>query len=116
MKVTVNKKEYDLDDINITGNASEERETNINISADDKYASIYTSDNVYLTKFKKNIMANPKEWKITDIYYIRESICGVRLRAPKSLMSFRSKTMTRELTDEQREVMRTRLKKIKTKE
>ena len=92
MKITVKDKEYDLNEINITKTKACESETSINIMKDEPNASIYTSDNVYLTKIKRAIIANPEEWKITNIIWrIDGSISGIMATAPKKYISLRSK-------------------------
>ena len=92
MVITVNDKEYELDDINITGNSSEEQEITITSVKADGLMHIYTSDNSYLTKAKKCIRVNPEEWKITNIVFRKDgSISGVMITAPKKYLTFRKK-------------------------
>lgn len=103
--------EYELDDLHITGNSAEEREVTVTASADEDVIHIYTSDDTYLTKFKKLMAANPK-WKIVMVTRKSDgSIPGVMLEAPKNCLSFRA-GLEREYTEEQRAAMRDRLRNI----
>lgn len=119
MKITVKEKErgedrtveYELDELHITGNSAEEREVTVTASADEDVIHIYTSDDSYLTKFKKLMSANPK-WKIIRVTHNSDgSVPGVMLEAPKNCLSFRA-GLEREYTDEQRAAMRDRLRNI----
>ena len=103
--------EYDLEELTITGNASDESEVCVTALKSEDVASIYTSDNVYLTKFKKLIEANPDVWKITKIVERPDgTISGVMLQAPKKCLSFRSgKETERSLSEDQKTELRERL-------
>ena len=114
MKIKVKGKEYVVEDMTITGNSVDERETDIILMSDEKKARIYTSDGVYFNKFKKNILANPENWKIINVDIFEGNIRGVTLEAPKSLVSFRKKSLARELSDEQREVAAQRMRELRS--
>lgn len=112
---TVKGKIYDSEDLIIRGVAIEEQEIVINSVRDQDYIDVYTSDNMYLTKLKKLVAANPKEWKLFDVYEGRDGINGVRFRAPKNLLSFRGKAVERDLTEEQKQAIADRLKEARQK-
>lgn len=88
--ITKELKEYDLDELIITGNASDESEVTVSALKTENFANIYTSDNSYLTKFKRLIEANPDAWKITQVVERSDgTVSGVMLQAPKRCLSFR---------------------------
>lgn len=104
-------KEYDLETLTITGNTADESETTIILGKTEADADIYTSDNCYLTKFKKLIEANPDKWRIHTVVERRDgTISGVMVKSPKKSVSFRSgKDVVREYTDEQMAMLKERL-------
>lgn len=105
-------KEYDLEELTITGNASDESEVCITALRSEEIAEIYTSDNVYLTKFKKLIEANPDTWKIVQVVERSDgTVSGVMIQAPKKCLSFRASEKTgRIMTDEQKAAAAERLR------
>ena len=97
-------KEYDLEELTISGNLIDESEVCVTALKSEDVAEVYTSDNVYLTKFKKLVEANPDAWKITQIVERSDgTISGVMLQAPKKFISFRaSERVGRVMTDEEK--------------
>lgn len=94
-------KEYELEDLQITGVSTDEKEITVQASADADKMYIFTSDNVWLTKIKKKVLANPKDWKITNIEHAPDGqICGVFVEAPKDLLSLRTQKTERGPYDE----------------
>lgn len=110
-------KEYDLEELIISGNPSDESEVCVTALKSEDVAEIYTSDNVYLTKFKKLVEANPDAWKIVNIVERSDgTISGVMLRAPKRCLSFRAgKEIERVYTEEQKNALTERLKNMRNK-
>ena len=110
-------KEYDLEELTISGNASEESEVCVTALKSEDVAEVYTSDNVYLTKFKKLIEANPDVWKITQVVERSDgTVSGVMLRVPKRCLSFRAgKEVERVYTEEQKNALTERLKNMRNK-
>ena len=104
-------KEYDLEELTISGNASDESEVCVTALKSEDVADVYTSDNVYLTKFKKLVEANPDAWKITKVVERPDgTISGVMLQAPKKCLSFRAgKEAERSLSEDQKTELRERL-------
>ena len=116
MKITAHNqhkilKEYDLEDLTISGNASDESEVCVTALKSEDVADVYTSDNVYLTKFKKLVEANPDAWKITQVVERSDgTISGVMLQIPKKCLSFRAgKESERVYTEEQKTELKERL-------
>ena len=89
MKITVQQKEYELDNLVVRNTPIEEQELTITAMRDEDFFEAYTSDNTYLTKLKKMVAANPKDWQITNIYESYGEITGVKFKAPKRALSFR---------------------------
>lgn len=79
----------------------EERETLINLNACDDMASIYTSDNVFLTKMKKAFAENPNDFKCYEMWRGKDGVTGYKFICPKELISVRKKRNT--LSDEDKE-------------
>lgn len=115
--ITKQPKEYDLDQLNITGNSAEETEVCVTAVKPESNAVIYTSDNTYLTKFKKLITSNPKSWKITQVVERADgTISGVMLQAPKKCLSFRAVEKTgRVMTDAEKAMAAERLRAIRSR-
>lgn len=116
MQIIVKEKEYKLEDLIITGNPADEREVNINILKTDETMSIYTSDNVYLTKIKNLIKSNPNKWRITNIVHRKDgTVSGVMAEAPKKALSFRATADNngKELSEEQKEARREILQAVR---
>lgn len=67
-----------------------EAETTISIMRTEDIAVIYTSDNTALTKLKKKILANPRDWKITRLYKTAAGeVSGYEITCPKKFISYR---------------------------
>ena len=93
--------------------ATEEQETVIHISRNSDTAKIWTSDSTAMTRLDKNVQKNPEEWKLEKVERFTDgSISGKWYCCPKRLISYRAKTATRELTEEQRKEIGERLNKI----
>lgn len=110
-------KEYDLEELTISGNSSDESEVCVTALKSEGFADVYTSDNIYLTKFKKLIEANPDAWKITQVLGRSDgTVSGVMLRVPKKCLSFRAgKEVERVYTEEQKNELAERLKNMRNK-
>ena len=116
MKITIKGKEYVVEDLVIRGVDVDEQELIVNAMRDEDFLTVYTSDNIYLTKLKKLAVANPKEWEIVQIVEAKGNILGVKFKAPKKLLSFRTATVERTMTDEQRAAAAERLKAVRDKD
>lgn len=109
-----------LEEMSLFGVATDESETIIISRKDSPEATITTSDSTMFTKIRRNILADPehKDWKVqsfTRTTTDKNPLHFVELivTCPKKLVSLRSKTSTRELTEEQKEAMRERMSKMR---
>ena len=109
-----------LEEMSLFGVATDESETIIITRKDSPEATITTSDSTMFTKIRRNILADPehKDWKVqsfTRTTADKDPLHFVELivTCPKKLVSLRSKTATRELTEEQKEAMRERMSKMR---
>ncbi len=87
----------------------EEQETVINYGRTDDYLTLWTSDQTVMTKIDKL-----KAWELVKTETSDGKIYAKEYRAPKKLLSFRSKTKTRELTEEQRQVLSERMERARS--
>lgn len=96
----------------------EEQETTINIMRDSELASIYTSDTTMINKLDKLAKSTScPDWKLIKEEYDKDgNLVGKRHEVKKRLISFRSDTQTREMTEEQRKATAERLRKWREKE
>ncbi len=82
-----------------------EQETHVYYMRDGQEANIYSSDTTQITRLDKLCRESPDMWQM-----IEESPTGKRyICKDKTLISFRRKKISRELTEEQREAAATRL-------
>ena len=90
----------------------EERETVINFGRLDKTASVYTSDETVMTKLDKFVKQDTG-WKFKCQETCQGDIVSKTYECPVEFISFRSKKVTIELTEEQRQERSERLRKIR---
>lgn len=84
----------------------EEQETHINFNRGDERAVIYTSDTTMMTKLDKLVRAENTEWKLEEVAKLPGGeLIGKTYSCPVSFISFRSKRVTRQYTEEQRKAM-----------
>ena len=93
----------------------EEAETTITTNRVDDYITIYSSDNVMITKIAKAALNNPKEWLCWEAG--RDSnnrVRGYFFKAPKKSLCFRcGSRKERVFTEEQKEAAKLRLVGVK---
>ena len=89
----------------------EERETVINFGRLDKTASVYTSVETVMTKLDKFVKQDTG-WKLKDSDTCQGDLVSKTYECPVEFISFRSKKVTRELTEEQRARMAERARQI----
>lgn len=109
-----------IEEMSLFGVTSDESETIIITRRDSPEATITTSDSTMFTKIRRNIIADPehKDWKVQAVTRASSDknqfhFIEIQVTCPKKLISLRSKTSTRELTDEQKEAMRERMSKMR---
>ena len=83
----------------------EEQEVCINAMRDEEFATAYCSDRTWITKMDKLVKKSPNLFEV-----IAETDYGKTYRFPKRLISIRSSIVTREMTDEQKQLAADRLK------
>lgn len=81
----------------------EEQETHINFMRGDDRAVIYTSDTTIMTKLNKLVELDGTEWKLESESRLSSGeLIGKTYSCPVSFITFRSKRIERNYTDEQR--------------
>lgn len=94
----------------------EEQETHINFSRNDERAIIYTSDTTTMTKLNKLIAMHDTEWKLESESKTKTGeVIGRTYSCPVQFISFRSKRIIRQYTDEQKRIVTDRLYKTRFK-
>lgn len=83
----------------------EEQEVCINAMRDEDFATAYCSDRTWITKMDKLVEKSPNLFEV-----ITETDYGKTYRFPKRLISIRSSIVTREMTDEQKQLAADRLR------
>ena len=93
-----------------------EQETVVNFERNTDKATVYTSDATMLTKLHKLMEKSPKEWRLIDKGRVNGDVVSETFECPKRLISFRTSTASRVMTEEQREAAAERLKKAREKQ
>ena len=88
----------------------EEQEVCINAMRDEDFATAYCSDRTWITKMDKLVEKSPDLFEV-----IAETDYGKTYKFPKRLISIRSSIVTREMTDEQKQLAAERLKNARDK-
>ena len=83
----------------------EEQEVCINAMRDEDFAKVYCSDRTWITKMDKLVEKSPNLFEV-----IAETDYGKTYKFPKRLISIRSSIVTREMTDEQKQLAADRLR------
>jgi len=90
----------------------EERETWIYLEPGDDRAKVYTSDYQYMNKFDK-LVSSSEDWICDKVEKCEGDVVSKTYYCPKEFISFRSKKVSRTMTDEQREAAAERLRKMR---
>ena len=83
----------------------EEQELCINATRDEDFATAYCSDRTWITKFDKLVEKSPNLFEV-----VAETENGKTYKFPKRLISIRSSIVSREMTEEQKQLAAERLK------
>ena len=83
----------------------EEQEVCINAMRDEDFATVYCSDRTWITKMDKLVEKSPSLFEV-----IAETDYGKTYKFPKRLVSIRSSIVSREMTDEQKQLAADRLR------
>lgn len=89
----------------------DEQETTINFSRIGDSATICTSDTTEKTKLNRLVERQPEYWSVVN----DDGIFATYRCQPKSLISYRSKPVKRNLSDEDRQILADRLAQGRTK-
>lgn len=89
-----------------------EQETHIHWMRSDSYAEVFTTDKTTMTKLDRLCEESPENYKLQEVGTLKGVAVSKTYRiSDKKLVSFRSRKITRELTDEQRQELADRLRK-----
>ena len=83
----------------------EEQELHISSARDEEFATAYCSDTTWITRFDKLVKKSPELFKV-----VSETEFGKTYEFPKRLISIRSSIVTREMSEEQKQLAAERLK------
>lgn len=90
-----------------------EQETHIHWMRTDSYAEVYTTDKTTMTKLDRLCEESPENYKLQEVGTLKGVAVSKTYRiSDKKLVSFRSRKITRELTEEQRQIASERMKAI----
>lgn len=94
------------------GLSIEEQETHVSFNRSADKAIVYTSDTTTMTKLDKLVSAAETEWKLESVSRLHGGeIVGKTYSCPKSFISFRTKKVSRELSEDQRRELSERMKR-----
>lgn len=106
-----------LNNLSLSGNIIAEQETTISIQRDSDLAYIETTDPTMFTKLRKKVNENPEEWTLTDVTVPvggnPNIITSAVFTCPKKYVSFRTKTVSREMSEEERRLAAERFRNIR---
>jgi hypothetical protein len=104
-------KEVKIDELEtIRTRIKDEMETTISFTRDDVVATIYTSDNVTMTKLKRAASKNPDQWTFYEMGRDQSgAVTGYKVKCPRKSISIVSGTGPT-LTEEQRKTMAERMR------
>ncbi len=88
----------------------EEQEVCINAMRDEDFATAYCSDRTWMTKFDKLVEKSPDLFEV-----VAETDYGKTYKFPKRLISIRSSIVTREMTEEQKQLAAERMRNLRSK-
>lgn len=93
-----------------------EQETTISFGRTDDLADIWTNDKTMMTKLDKLCETSPDFYKCIDVGRTREKeIMCKRYKVDKSMLSFRTRKIQRELTEEQKKEFAERMRTHNTR-
>ena len=97
-----------------------EQETTINFSRTGSGLDIWTSDTTMMTRLDHLCETAPEKYKCVETRHFKLDPANIASKryvvSDKSLLSFRSKKVERELTEEQREELRERMRALSAKQ
>ncbi len=87
-----------------------EQETQINFNAAEETAELYTADPVMIRKMNKIVEENPAQFKSEVHSRYKGEVYAMNYIFPKKFVVIRTKDIVRNVSDEQRQKSRERLK------
>lgn len=115
---TIKFYETNIDKLALVGTPPSEQETIVTFERGSDRAIIETTDPTVFTKLKKRLMSKENDdWRLESVSRPSEAaafrISSVCFSCPKKFVSFKFKSSSKTLTDEQRKVASERLKKAR---
>ena len=115
---TIKFYETNIDKLALVGTPPSEQETIVTFERESDRAIIETTDPTVFTKLKKRLMSEENDdWRLESVSRPSEAaafrISSVCFSCPKKFVSFKFKSSSKTLTDEQRKVMSERLKRAR---
>lgn len=90
-----------------------EQETIVRFYRDEDRATVYTSDITMMNKLDK-MVATSGDWYLVGSHNFKDgTIADKTYECPKGFISFRSKAISREMTDEQKAAFAERMKSLR---
>ena len=87
-----------------------EQEVIINFNAEDDETSLYTANPVWIRKMDKLLEQNPEQFRLGKIEHVKGEIVSKEYFFPKQLITIRSGSKKRTLSDDQKLELAERLK------
>ena len=117
-KWTIKFYETNIDKLALVGTPPSEQETIVTFERESDRAIIETTDPTVFTKLKKRLTSEENDdWRLEGVSRPSEAapfrVSSVCFSCPKKFVSFKFKSSSKTLTDEQRKVMSERLKKAR---
>lgn len=115
---TIKFYETNIDKLALVGTPPSEQETIVTFERGSDRAIIETTDPTVFTKLKKRLMSEENDdWRLESVSRPSEAaafrISSVCFSCPKKFVSFKFKSSSKTLTDEQRKIASERLKKAR---
>ena len=117
-KWTIKFYETNIDKLALVGTPPSEQETIVTFERESDRAIIETTDPTVFTKLKKRLASEENDdWRLEGVSRPSEAapfrVSSVCFSCPKKFVSFKFKSSSKTLTEEQRKVMSERLKKAR---
>ena len=115
---TIKFYETNIDKLALVGTPPSEQETIVTFERESDRAIVETTDPTVFTKLKKRLTSEENDdWRLEGVSRPSEAapfrVSSVCFSCPKKFVSFKFKSSSKTLTDEQRKVMSERLKKAR---
>ena len=88
----------------------EEQEVHINFGRDDKFATAYITNPVWIRKLDRCVEINPNDYSVIKEHTVKVEIIGKTYKFPKKYIKVQAKP--RVMSEEQRQAARERFQKM----